>query len=197
MHKKYCVYDIRGSCASGKSTLVRNILKRYENEVILDEDIPYHWVPELNLCILGRYDMKGSGVDNVKGSDRIQSFMESKLKHHNVMLEGVIISHVFARWNEMASSKKWKYRFFHLNVDLDTCIERVKKRRLKRGDKRPFNPENTTRFLTQTAKTIGKLKDAGRWVMVLDNPTKKEAYLAVIRQIKKDLKKQSNHEEEE
>ena len=76
MSKKYCVYDIRGSCASGKSTLVRNILKRYDNEVILDEDIPYHWVPELNLCILGRYDMKGSGVDNVKGSDRIQNFME-------------------------------------------------------------------------------------------------------------------------
>lgn len=187
---KYSVFDIRGTCASGKSTLVRNILKRYENELKLDEDIPYHFIPELNLCVLGRYDKRGSGVDNIKGSDRLQAFMKKKLCNHNVMLEGVIISHVFARWNDMASSKDWNYRFFHINTDLEVCIDRVKQRRLERGDKRPFKPDNVIRFSKQTSKTIGKLKEEGRWVMVLNNPTKKEAYKAVMKQIKKDLKEQ-------
>ena len=187
---KYSVFDIRGTCASGKSTLVRNILKRHENEVRLDEDIPYHFVPELNLVVLGRYDGSGSGVDNVKGSDRIQDFMRAKLKRHNVMLEGVIVSHIFARWDSMASEYGSNYHFFHLSVDIEECKKRVQARRLARGDKRKFNPSNVIKFDESINRVFDKLLQNNRDVTVLENPTKKEAYQAVMKRIKKDLKSQ-------
>lgn len=186
----YSVFDIRGTCASGKSTLVRNILKRHENRVVLDEDIPYHFIPELNLIVLGRYDKRGSGVDNVKGSDRIQDFMRKKLRKHNIMLEGVIVSHIFQRWDDMASEYEGHYHFFHLSVDIDECKDRVQERRLARGDTRKFNPDNVVKFNNSINRVIERLQENSRDVTVLDNPTKKEAYKAVMKQLKKDLKEQ-------
>lgn len=187
---KYSVFDIRGTCASGKSTLVRNILKRHENELKMNETVPYHFVPELNLCVLGRYDLKGSGVDNFKGSDTLQAFMRDKLKHHNIMLEGVIVSHIFQRWDDMAAEYGSHYHFFHLSVDIEECKERVQARRLARGDKRKFNPDNVVKFNESINRVIEKLQANDRDVTVLTNPTKKEAYQAVMKQLKKDLKEQ-------
>lgn len=187
---RYSVFDIRGTNGSGKSSLVRNILKRHKNELKLDEDIPYHFIPELNLCVLGRYDKKGSGVDNVKGSDRLQAFMRDKLKHHNVMLEGVIVSHVFERWNKMAESPEWGYTFFHLKVDIDECIDRVKARRKAIGKNPEYDPKNTVRFAEQTDRTIKKLISSGRTVVVLENASQKEAYKTVMKHIKKAVKEQ-------
>ena len=189
---KYSVFDIRGTNGSGKSSLVRNILKRHKNELKLDEDIPYHFIPELNLCVLGRYDKQGSGVDNIKGSDRLQEFMRDKLKHHNVMLEGVIVSHVFERWDKMADSENWNYHFFYLKVDIEECIERVKERRAKNGNNKPYDPKNTIRFAKQTDRTIDKLRSNNRDITIIENGTQKEAYRVVMRQLKKDLKEQEN-----
>lgn len=189
---KYSVFDIRGTNGSGKSSLVRNILKRHKNELKLDEDIPYHFIPELNLCVLGRYDKQGSGVDNIKGSDRLQEFMRDKLKHHNVMLEGVIVSHVFERWDKMADSENWNYHFFYLKVDIEECIERVKERRAKNGNNKPYDPKNTIRFAEQTDRTIDKLRSNNRDITIIENGTQKEAYRVVMRQLKKDLKEQEN-----
>ena len=189
---KYSVFDIRGTNGSGKSSLVRNILKRHKNELKLDEDIPYHFIPELNLCVLGRYDKQGSGVDNIKGSDRLQEFMRDKLKHHNVMLEGVIVSHVFERWDKMADSENWNYHFFYLKVDIEECIERVKERRAKNDNNKPYDPKNTIRFAKQTDRTIDKLRSNNRDITIIENGTQKEAYKVVMRQLKKDLKEQED-----
>lgn len=187
---KYSVFDIRGTCASGKSTLVRNILKRYENELKMDEDIPYHFIPELNLCVLGRYDKKGSGVDNIKGSDRLQQFMRDKLKYHNVMLEGVIVSHIFQRWDDMAAEYEGHYHFFHLKVDIEECKDRVQQRRLQRGDTRKFNPDNVIKFNDSINRVFERLSENGRDITIIENGTQKEAYKVVMRQLKKDLKEQ-------
>lgn len=190
--RPYSVYDIRGTNGSGKSTLVRNILKRWDNTLVLDEDIPYHFIKDLNLVVLGRYDKQGSGVDNVKGSDRLQKFMRAKLHKHNVILEGVIVSHVFGRWDKMSSSSHWRYRFFHLDVDINTCINRVKDRREALGKPREYDPKNTIRFSTSTERTIEKLIANNKEVIVLKNPSQKEAYKTVMRCIKKDLKYQNS-----
>lgn len=189
---KYSVFDIRGTCASGKSTLVRNILKRHKNELKMDEDIPYHFIPELNLCVLGRYDKRGSGVDNIKGSDRLQQFMRDKLKYHNVMLEGVIVSHIFQRWDDMAAEYEGHYHFFHLKVDIEECKDRVQKRRLERGDTRKFNPDNVIKFNDSINRVFERLSENGRDITIIENGTQKEAYKVVMRQLKKDLKEQEN-----
>ena len=156
------VIDIRGCHGSGKSTLVRKILSKYENTVILNEDIPYHYIDELNLCVLGRYDMKGSGIDNVKESDRLQKFVEEKSHHHNVIFEGIIVSETFSRWNSVASSIDSNYIFIYLDVELEECIKRIRTRRIESGRDENFNEENVISKHKQIKRTISKLRENGR-----------------------------------
>lgn len=173
------VFDVRGTNGSGKSTLVREVLKRWDNKLVLDEEIPYHYVYGLNLCVLGRYDMKGSGIDNVKGSDRIQEFMWKLLENHSILIEGVIVSHVFKRWNDMAleaENKGCAYKFYHLDVPIDKAIDRVKDRREKAGKEREYDPTNTERFDVQTRRTISKLKESGCDITIMEDMEVDEKY---------------------
>lgn len=183
------IYDVRGNHGSGKSTLVRNILKRNQNELILDEEIPYHLVPEFNLCIVGRYDRRGGGVDAIsKSSDELQSFIEKKVKAHNVLFEGIITSEVYTRWNELAEGTDYNYTFFFLNVDLDTSIERVEQRRLAAGNSKEFNHKNITAKYVQIGRAINKLRESGKTVYELKTPSQKEAYQAIMKLIRRGSK---------
>ena len=189
-----CIYDIRGTNGSGKSTLVREILRKWKNVFIQNEEIPYHYVYGLNLCIMGGYAGKGSGVDNVKGSDRLQKFMWSKLEEgHNVLLEGVIVSHIFGRWNEMAHSVKaegYDYKFYYMDVPIEVAIERVKDRREAAGKDREYNPQNTIRFQEATLRTIDKLEEEGHEVIRLSDLELDEEYDWLMSDILDDLFKQ-------
>lgn len=159
----YHVFDIRGINGTGKSTLVRKLLEDYNNRLVLDEDIPYHYIQDLNLCVLGRYDKKGSGVDNIKGSDRLQEFMTDKLQEHNVLLEGVIVSHIFDRWDKMAAQEdKWSYHFLYIDIPIEVAIERIKARRVSRGKDPDYNEDNTYKIHSEISRTIRKLKANNR-----------------------------------
>lgn len=189
-----CIYDIRGTNGSGKSTLVREILRRWKNVFIQNEEIPYHYVYGLNLCIMGGYAGKGSGVDNVKGSDRLQKFMWSKLEDgHNVLLEGVIVSHIFGRWNEMAHNVKaegYDYKFYYMDVPVEVAIERVKDRREAAGKDREYDPHNTIKFQESILRVVNKLEEEGHEVTRLSDLELDEEYDWLMSDILDDLFKQ-------
>lgn len=183
---KHCVYDIRGTNGSGKSTLVRNLLKRNENTLILNELIPYHFIEKFNLVVIGRYDKSlTGGVDSISvTSDVLQKFMRKKLKNHNVLLEGIIVSGVFERWNEMASDSRWNYKFIFLMVYEEECIRRVIERRENKGNFKEFNPSTLIAKRKAVQRNLEKFKENGHYVRVLENPSKKEAYKALISELK-------------
>lgn len=192
----YMAYNIRGTNGSGKTTLAKNLLKRYEHEFIDCDPVPHYYVPRLNLIVVGRYTNPCGGVDAVKAtSDELQKFIEESLKKHNVLFEGIIVSTVFQRWYEMASKDICELKIFYLKPELDTCIRRVIERRQAKGNNKPFDERTLVNKYKIIENTVNKFRAKGFWVKELNEASQKEAYKALIHEIKLDLKSQKEAEE--
>ena len=59
--------------------------------------------------------------------------------------------------------------FAILDTPVEVCIERVKQRRLARGDERPFNPANTKAKHNQTMRAAKNLANLGYDVRAIDH----------------------------
>jgi adenylate kinase family enzyme len=139
------IFNIRGTSGSGKTHLVRQIVKHYKHRVITDADdhIFGYQLPN-NLWVLGRYDdaIKGGGVDNITGRlfKRYQTgggdgnsmdAVDMQVRRwaergRHVIFEGLIVTSVWGRWLEMA--KDLEMMFLFLDTPMETCYERVLER---------------------------------------------------------------------
>ena len=59
--------------------------------------------------------------------------------------------------------------FAILDTPVETCLERVRQRRLARGDERPLNEKNTRDKWTQTMQTAKTLAREGYDVRAVDH----------------------------
>lgn len=136
------IYNIRGTSGSGKTSLVRQLVKSYEAPPIWWKDlfIKGYQLPN-NLFVVGRYDdkIKGGGVDNItsklfkeyKNSGREGNSMdavEEFVKHlhygfQHVIFEGIIVTSVWGRWVKMA--QEYPMHFLFLDTPMDVCYQRV------------------------------------------------------------------------
>lgn len=136
------IYNVRGTSGSGKTHLVRQIVKHYDGTEITDEkgQIFGYRLPR-NLWILGRYDdaIKGGGVDNITGRlmKRYQASggegnsmdaVEAQVRRwaeqgRHVLFEGLIATSVWGRWVKLAQELPMMFLF--LDTPLQTCFERV------------------------------------------------------------------------
>lgn len=139
------VFDIRGTHGSGKSTVVHTLLKSHDNLPILENGIHlgYH-IPELDLAVLGKYQTACGGCDGIKTADevvrRVRLFAG---EYKNVVLEGILVSHTFDRYNRLAMElSDYGYIFCFLDTPLEVCINRVRSRRVKSGNTKELNPSN-------------------------------------------------------
>lgn len=165
------IIDIRGTHGSGKSTVVHSILGEHLHVPIEDSQghVGY-FVSSLNLSILGKYATDCGGCDGIKTADEV--CRRVRMLHDegktNVMLEGILVSHTFQRYHDLAN-ELGDYRFFFLNTPLKTCIARVKGRRLRKGNTKPFNPKNLIHDWHQIwERTQDKMREAGHNVQILD-----------------------------
>lgn len=137
------VFDIRGTHGSGKSHIVHTLLKRYQSEPIMRNNKQIgHFIPELDCAIVGKYLSACGGCDGIGNQDEVvRRLKRFSKKYKYVILEGILVSHTFARFEKVAKRMD-DYRFLFLDTPLRICISRVKKRRLARGNKKEFNPKN-------------------------------------------------------
>lgn len=166
------ILDVRGTHGSGKSSIVHSLLKTYEHEPILsDEDkILGYYIPELDCAIVGRYSNQCGGCDGIKSAKEVcDRVVEFSSKYKNVILEGILVSHTFSRYNELAVQLEDKnYKFLFLDTPLETCIDRVKKRRELKGNTKELNPKNITKdWHNIWLKVRSKMVESGRTVVVL------------------------------
>lgn len=174
----YSVYDIRGNHGSGKSTIVRYLLDKWDNKLVLDGVVPYHYVYGINLVVLGRYDMKMGGADNVKDIDKISGFVESMLENHNVLLEGAVISRTFKRWYNISQSSNCEnYRVYYLTLDADSCIDRIiEHRKGTNKENQEIKTDNLYKQDKAIAGAINKLENAGIEITRLEDLSVEEEY---------------------
>ena len=139
------IYQIRGSGASGKTTLVRNFLKScdkieemvYEKGVTSCKNIYYYRCTYKNklFYVLGKYPEKGcGGCDNItskkNGVVRMINIVEElHSTGHNVIFEGLIASKVALRHIINSKVAKEKWVFILLETDLDTRLQNLIARR--------------------------------------------------------------------
>jgi hypothetical protein len=171
------VLDIRGTNGSGKSWIMHQLLDKYShlcnNVYRSGKSLPVGYSlgykPHFSLGIIGRYNSVSGGCDAVGGPEEVVSRVKMFDKLHDyVLLEGLLVSHTFKRYSQLASELE-DYRFLFLDTPLKVCIRRVRSRRLARGNTKPFNPQNVIKDYNQIwVRTHRNLRDAGHTVKVLD-----------------------------
>jgi hypothetical protein len=136
------VLDIRGTHGSGKSFILSRLLKLYEwesfvgpgqatkNGPLKDRHLGYV-CEELDAFIVGSYDVKsgfGGGCDLLFPDEvekRVKTFND---RHRCVILEGLLVSHTFERYKNLALEVPG-YVFCFLDTPISVCEERVQARR--------------------------------------------------------------------
>jgi predicted kinase len=139
------IFNIRGTSGSGKTHLVRQLVKKREGITITDDagNIFGYRLPH-NLWVLGRYDdaIKGGGVDNITGR-LVKRFQAAGLEGNSmdaveaqvrkwaesgrhVIFEGLIVTSVWGRWVRLAQDLPMMFLF--LDTPMEVCYERVLQR---------------------------------------------------------------------
>jgi len=179
------ILDIRGTHGSGKSYVVHSLGRIYstvvcgtskprivsieEGGVLLGSHIP-----EIDCAVLGSYARVCGGCDGIKTADevvrRVRMFAE---RYRNVVLEGILVAHTHSRYSKLATELRSKnYKFLFLNTPLETCIGRVRARRVQSGNEKELNTSNIVkdwwRILGNDDSVYEQMKTDGHYVKILD-----------------------------
>jgi len=165
------IFDIRGTHGSGKSWIVHQLLKKFDFEPV--EQLGIHlgyYSQQLDTGILGKYRNICGGCDGIKSADevcrRVRLFKE---KYHHTILEGILVSHTFKRYHELAE-ELGDYTFLFLDTPEEVCIARVRKRRFHAGRTKPFNPFHLKNDYRQIWTNVRvKMGEAGHNIVVLNH----------------------------
>ena len=174
MQQNCCtIFDIRGTHGSGKSYLVHRMLQEYGNEPILEGKVVLgHKMPKINGVCVGPYTKVCGGCDAInlveEASRRILLWSQQFIV---AIMEGIRVAHTFQRYSDLAKqleSSGHKYKFLFLDTPLEVCIERVKARRLARGNEKPLDPKNVISDHKSIFERVrGKCIAAGHDVTIL------------------------------
>jgi len=163
------VIDIRGTHGSGKSWCMHQLLDQYEHQPITEEGkhIGYT-LPDLEAALVGKYATVTGGCDGVGTADevvrRVRLFAS---QYRYVLLEGILVSHSFKRYHELAL-EVGDYRWLFMSTPLRNCIARVRARRRARGNLKPLSPHNVIKDHVSVWTNIQrKARDAGHRVVVV------------------------------
>lgn len=134
------IINVRGTNGSGKTTVVRRVLKQFPHEPLElrgRSKRPTRYRLQSGgqgTIILGSYEnLVTGGCDTLKPIDEIERLLRrSQLEADHVIFEGVMVSRTFTRWASLAN-ELGDFWWLFLNTPLETCIEGVISRRRSRG----------------------------------------------------------------
>lgn len=172
------IFNIRGTSGSGKSHIIHSILSMFENhEITLDgKPIAYN-VPKLQANIIGRYGTQCGGCDGIKTQDLVCGRV-IKFKKPNLIFEGLLISHSFQRYHELAL-EHGPIIFCFLDTTPDDCIDRVYKRRELKGMFGTFNEDQIYKDHAAVMRCKQKFANAGHTVYELESKNSVNDFIEV------------------
>lgn len=161
------IIKLHGTSGSGKTTVARKLIESAATK----KDLPnlgrrpsgYElWIDGLQrpLYVLGPYETVCGGLDALgEADDHIRLLLEYGPKGH-VFYEGLLQSGFYGRIGAASEQFGDDHVFAFLDTPIDLCIERIKARRLARGNTTPLNPENTIDKFQAIARLKWKLDNA-------------------------------------
>ena len=139
------IINIRGTNGSGKTYLVRGLIKRYHGKPLPDsKGKPAAYRLDGNIIVIGKYDVACGGADTLPKPDKRNSMdvVENAVRYYadlgyHVIFEGLIVSSVWGRWEKLAAD--YPTIFIFLDGTPEYFMKRVKSRNggkpLKNEDK--------------------------------------------------------------
>jgi len=174
------IINIRGTSGSGKTYTTRAFMDKYgPSAEIWNKDIDkakpiahvvfYNMVP---VYFIGSYRNACGGCDNVDSQDTMCNMIRHFSQLGHVIAEGLLMSHSTARYlalhDEMAEYGI-PMVFAYMDTSLEDCIERVKARRISKGNMKPLNTANTESTYHSTWGTKEKLEAEGVKTVIIDH----------------------------
>src|SRR3990167_2539780 len=128
------IINIRGTNGSGKTYLVRELIKRYHGKPLPDaHGKPAAYLLDGNIIVIGKYDVACGGADTLPKPAKRNSMdiVENAVRYYadlgyHVIFEGLIVSSVWGRWEKLA--KDYRVVFAFLDIPIEICVKRVKSR---------------------------------------------------------------------
>ena len=169
------IINIRGTHGSGKSTIVKKLLVRFDCQPIYQEGQkkPVGYVGMMpnnkQLYIVGPYETSCGGCDAVQPYARIWPLIEEFAKSGHVVFEGALVSSSYGNIGRSSESYGDKFVFAFMDTPLKVCLNRILKRRQAKGNMNPLDPKNTRGKLESIERSIPKIKSMGRKVIILNH----------------------------
>lgn len=155
---QHIIINIRGTNGSGKTTLAKS-LKEHQPATELyhpSNQLVYAYkldTKPVRTFLVGPYRITTGGCDAIDESygdgkpfDFIFETVEELSRWGNVVFEGAIVAAKSPkRWIDLADrlAPRCHFVFGFMDTPLEKCMKRVVKRRIKRGDPRPFDPNKS------------------------------------------------------
>lgn len=193
---KTVILSIRGTSGSGKSHTPHTMLKTFPNETLLDENgkILGYKVDASSagvvqpIFIAGPYKTVCGGADQIPEQQMAgdRCLWLNSLGGH-VLVEGLLQSAAGPK----GALTKTIYEngnavFGIMDTPIDLCLERIRARRLAKGNDKPLNEKNSRDKWTQTMSTAKTLHGLGYDVRPIRHTNAFEDVMAIFQGAERD-----------
>ena len=161
------IIRIHGTSGSGKTTTVRKLMDRsvVKPKVLWDANGKR---PEAYECylpgvadpvyVLGPYTAVCGGMDSISTDDEKIRLLHHYAQKGHVVYEGLLLSEYYGRLGAASEAYGNNHIFVFLDTPIEVCIERVKQRRLSKGNTKPLDETNTRARVKKIAALKNKLE---------------------------------------
>ena len=141
------IINIQGCSGSGKSTIAYAFLKKFPvvDEIRVKGKVEAYRIVTRwgDLFIIGRYETDCGGCDTISSQDEVCRLVRKYAKKGHVIFEGLIVSYCYGRYSSLLRKLGPENVMVFLDTPLKVCISRVKRRRKRKGNTKPFNTTGT------------------------------------------------------
>jgi hypothetical protein len=144
-------FNLRGTNGSGKTYVARALLaaSKAKPKIFVKPGKPllYQGVLfERPFIVFGSYETQCGGCDTIPSVKLVADLLKTHMmvaEEGTIFYEGLMISHMIGTVGAAAKMFNDNHVMGFLDTPLETCIERVKARRLEKGNTIPFDPNKT------------------------------------------------------
>jgi hypothetical protein len=181
------IVNIRGTHGSGKSTIVKELLTRYNAQPVRDLNVKKPLGYQMNSCagrlyVVGPYETACGGCDAIQPYALIWPRVVKFAEQGHVVFEGALVSSSYGNIGRDSEVYGDKFVFAFLNTPLEVCLERIRKRREAKGNMKPLDPKNTKVKFDNINRSYDKIvNEFKRRTVILDYQRAVPQLLGILR----------------